>query len=160
MTKIKKEEFYSIPNCMGYFRILLIPVFCVLYLNADTWRDYYLAAGVILVSTITDFLDGQVARRFHMITELGKFLDPLADKLTHGAVAVCLAFRYETMRYLFALMLVKEGFFWDYKRISKVMAVRCGEDEPWAEEYFRLFSCLLQEKGKGRREAERSEKDA
>ena len=110
MTKIKKEEFYSIPNCMGYFRILLIPVFCVLYLNADTWRDYYLAAGVILVSTITDFLDGQVARRFHMITELGKFLDPLADKLTHGAVAVCLAFRYETMRYLFALMLVKEGF--------------------------------------------------
>src|SRR5699024_9360227 len=61
-------------------------------------------------STITDFLDGQVARRFHMITELGKFLDPLADKLTHGAVAVCLAFRYETMRYLFALMLVKEGF--------------------------------------------------
>lgn len=57
-------------------------------------------------------------------------------------------------------VLVKEGFFWDYKRISKVMAVRCGEDEPWAEEYFRLFSCLLQEKGKGRREAERSEKDA
>lgn len=110
MKKIKKEEFYSIPNCMGYFRILLIPVFCVIYLNADTWRDYYLVAGVILVSTITDFLDGQVARRFHMITELGKFLDPVADKLTHGAVALCLAFRYETMRYLFALMVVKEGF--------------------------------------------------
>lgn len=45
-----------------------------------------------------------------MITELGKFLDPVADKLTHGAVALCLAFRYETMRYLFALMVVKEGF--------------------------------------------------
>lgn len=95
---------------MGYFRILLIPLFCFLYLNAKDRSDYYLAAGVILVSYITDLLDGQVARRFHMITEFGKFLDPVADKLTHGAIALCLAFRYETMRYLFALMVIKEGF--------------------------------------------------
>lgn len=110
MKKIKKQELYSIPNCMGYFRILLIPLFCFLYLNAKDRSDYYLAAGVILVSYITDFLDGQVARRFHMITEFGKFLDPVADKLTHGAIALCLAFRYEAMRYLFALMVIKEGF--------------------------------------------------
>lgn len=110
MKKIKKEELYSIPNCMGYFRILLIPVFCFLYLNAEDRGDYYLAAGVILLSYITDFLDGQVARRFHMITEFGKILDPVADKLTHGAIALCLAFRYEAMRYLFLFMVVKEGF--------------------------------------------------
>ena len=110
MKKIKKEELYSIPNFMGYFRILLIPVFCFLYLRADDRGDYYLAAGVILLSYITDFLDGQVARRFNMITEFGKFLDPVADKLTHGAIALCLAFRYEAMRYLFVLMIFKEGF--------------------------------------------------
>lgn len=110
MGKIKKEELLSIPNCMGYFRILLIPFFCAVYLRADSMRDYYLAAGLVLVSTITDFLDGKVARKFHMITEFGKFLDPLADKLTHGAIALCLAVRYEAMRYLVALMLVKEGF--------------------------------------------------
>ena len=110
MKKIKKQELYSIPNCMGYFRILLIPLFCFLYLNAEDRGDYYLAAGVILVSYITDFLDGQVARRFHMITEFGKLLDPVADKLTHGAIALCLAFRYEAMRYLFVLMVLKEGF--------------------------------------------------
>ena len=110
MKKIKIQELYSIPNCMGYFRILLIPLFCFLYLNAEDRGDYYLAAGVILVSYITDFLDGQVARRFHMITEFGKFLDPVADKLTHGAIALCLAFRYEAMRYLFVLMVLKEGF--------------------------------------------------
>lgn len=110
MGKIKKEEFFSIPNCMGYFRILLIPFFCVIYLKADSMKDYYLAAGIVAISTITDFLDGKVARKFHMITEFGKFLDPLADKLTHGAIALCLAFRYEAMRYLVALMLVKEGF--------------------------------------------------
>lgn len=110
MKKIKKEELYSIPNCMGYFRILLIPVFCWIYLRAERPGDYYLAAGIILLSYITDFLDGQVARRFHMITEFGKFLDPVADKLTHGAVALCLVFRYEKMIYLFLLMLLKEGF--------------------------------------------------
>lgn len=43
MNKIKKEELFSIPNCMGYFRILLIPVFCVVYLQADTMKDYYLS---------------------------------------------------------------------------------------------------------------------
>lgn len=110
MKKIKKEELYSIPNCMGYFRILLIPVFCWIYLRAERPGDYYLAAGIILLSYITDFLDGQVARRFHMITEFGKFLDPVADKLTHGAVALCLVFRYEKMLYLFLLMILKEGF--------------------------------------------------
>ena len=82
----------------------------MIYLQADTIKDYYLAAGIVLISTITDFLDGKVARKFNMITEFGKFLDPFADKLTHGAIALCLAFRYEAMRYLVALMIVKEGF--------------------------------------------------
>ena len=110
MNKIKKEELLSIPNCMGYFRILLIPVFCLVYLQADTMKEYYIAAAIVAVSTVTDLLDGQVARKFNMITEFGKFLDPFADKLTHGAIALCLAVRYTSMRYLVILMLVKEGF--------------------------------------------------
>lgn len=104
------KEIFSIPNLMGYFRILLIPVFCVLFFTADTERDYLLAAVVVLISTVTDFLDGWVARRFDMITELGKFVDPVADKLTHGALAVCLAFRYPLMFLIAGIMVVKEGF--------------------------------------------------
>lgn len=110
MKKINKKELWSIPNLMGYFRILLIPVFCFVYLRADSLKDYYIAAGILLVSTITDFLDGQIARRFNMITEFGKFLDPVADKITHGAIAICLMFRYQYMKYLVLLMLIKEGF--------------------------------------------------
>lgn len=94
MKKFKKKELLSVPNCMGYFRILLIPVFCVVYLRADTPGEKYLAAAILLISTVTDFLDGKIARHFHMITEFGKFLDPVADKLTHAAVALCLAFHY------------------------------------------------------------------
>lgn len=110
MRKIKKEEIWSIPNCMGYFRILLIPVFCIIYLNAESMKDYYIAAGIVLVSTITDLFDGKVARKFNMVTELGKFIDPLADKLTHAAIALCLCTRYKRMVWLVALMAVKEGF--------------------------------------------------
>ena len=95
---------------MGYFRILLIPVFSYLYLTADTTRDYLIAAGVVLLSSLTDLFDGMVARRFNMITELGKVLDPVADKLTHAALAVCLAIRYPLMWALIALMIIKEGY--------------------------------------------------
>ena len=110
MKKFSKKELLSIPNIMGYFRILLIPVFCVIYIGADSAEDYYLAAAIVLISTITDFLDGKVARKLHMITEFGKFLDPVADMLTHAAIAVCLMFRYSGMRWLVGLMIVKEGF--------------------------------------------------
>lgn len=91
---------------MSYFRLVMIPVFCHLYLNAK----YRTAAGALLLSSITDFLDGKVARRFHMVTDLGKALDPVADKLTHAAVAFCLATRYPLMWALIILMAVKEGY--------------------------------------------------
>lgn len=110
MNKINKKELFSIPNCMGYFRILLIPLFCIEYLSADSPTDYYIASGILLISTITDFLDGQIARRLNMITEFGKFLDPIADKMTHAAIAICLMFRYPYMKYLVLLMLIKEGY--------------------------------------------------
>ena len=91
MKKFTKKEIFSIPNIMGYFRILLIPVFCYLYITAESEREYLYAAFVVLISSLTDLFDGKIARRFNMITELGKALDPIADKLTHGALAVCLA---------------------------------------------------------------------
>lgn len=110
MKYFTKKELLSVPNCMGYFRIFLIPVFCVFYLTADSVRGEYVAAAVLVISSITDFLDGKIARHFHMVTEFGKFLDPVADKLTHAAIAVCLSFRYPLMRYLIILMIIKEGF--------------------------------------------------
>lgn len=110
MKKFTKKEIFSIPNIMGYFRILLIPVFCYLYITADSEREYLYAALVVLISSLTDLFDGKIARRFNMITELGKALDPIADKLTHGALAVCLAIRYPLMWALIVLMIIKEGY--------------------------------------------------
>lgn len=74
--KITAKEIFSIPNLMGYFRILLIPVFTWIYVQADSVSDYYTAAVLVGISGLTDMFDGKVARKFNMITELGKFIDP------------------------------------------------------------------------------------
>ncbi|MBU3877101.1 CDP-alcohol phosphatidyltransferase family protein [Faecalicatena sp. AGMB00832] len=104
------RQLFSIPNLMGYFRIILIPFIVWRYVTAETITDYYIAAVIIGISGITDFLDGFVARKFHMITKVGKALDPIADKLTQGAIVIALSFRFPAMTALIVLLVVKEGF--------------------------------------------------
>lgn len=110
LKKIKLSDYFTIPNILGYVRLLLIPLFVYLYLNAGSTKDYYAAAGVILISGLTDFVDGYVARKYNQITELGKFLDPLADKLTQGAIILTLMFRIKWMNLLVILFAIKELF--------------------------------------------------
>lgn len=108
MKKSVRREYFSIPNLMGYLRILLIPVYLFLYIKAETTREYYVAAAVMLLSFMTDFFDGKIARRFDMITEFGKILDPIADKMTQGAIVISFSFRYPAMAVLLTVFLMKE----------------------------------------------------
>ncbi len=110
MTSDRCKEIFSIPNILGYFRILLIPFFMYTYLNAKTVSDYYAPAVIVGVSSITDMFDGLIARKFNMVTELGKLIDPFADKLTQGALIICFIVKYQYMRYLLMLYVLKEGF--------------------------------------------------
>ena len=96
---------WNIPNALSLFRIVLVPVFLVLYLTGR--QDW--AFLTLLVSGVTDVLDGFIARRFNMITDCGKLLDPISDKLTQVAVVVALATHYREILPLVALCLVKEG---------------------------------------------------
>lgn len=102
------KQIWSIPNLLSYFRIILIPLFVWRYVTAVTIEEYYTAGFIVLLSGLTDLLDGFIARRFHMITELGKALDPFADKLTQCALIVCLITRHPLMKGLVVLFLVKE----------------------------------------------------
>lgn len=105
-----KRDILSIPNILGYFRILLIPVFMYIYLTAESDTEYYVAAGIVALSMLTDFFDGQIARRFNQITELGKLVDPVADKLTQAGLVISVAVKYDNayMWALFVLLAVKE----------------------------------------------------
>lgn len=109
-----KKEIFTIPNVLSLFRLALIPVYMDIYLKADLAangpRDYYLAAAILAVSCLTDLIDGKIARHFNMMTTLGKFLDPVADKATQFTLIVCLAIRYPVLWYLTGFFVIKEGF--------------------------------------------------
>lgn len=101
---MKIEFKWTIPNLLSLLRILLLPLFVVLYLH----DQIYWACAVLVLSGVTDALDGVIARKFNQITDLGKLLDPVADKLTQVTVVICLATRYPELIGLVVICLVKE----------------------------------------------------
>lgn len=105
-----KNEILSIPNLLSMFRLILIPVYITIYLGARDNDDYFLAAAILAVSCLTDMIDGQIARRFNMITNLGKLLDPIADKLTQFALILCLSLRHPVLWFVVVLFFIKEIF--------------------------------------------------
>lgn len=110
MIKDWKKEIFTIPNLLSLFRLALIPLYVVIYLNARSNTDYYLAAAILAVSCLTDLIDGQIARRFNMISTVGKVLDPLADKVTQFTMVICLSIKYPILWFLVILFFIKEIF--------------------------------------------------
>ena len=105
MKKILEGKILTIPNLLSCLRLALIPCFVWQFLVRD---DRIATMILLLVSGLTDVADGFIARRFDMVSDLGKVLDPLADKLTQAAMLVCLTSSYPMMLLPFGLMVVKE----------------------------------------------------
>ena len=105
-----KKEILTIPNLLSLFRLVLIPVYMTIYLNATEASDYCLSAAILAVSCLTDMIDGKIARRFNMISTVGKILDPVSDKATQFTLILCLALKHPILWYLVCLFVVKEGF--------------------------------------------------
>lgn len=105
-----KKEIVTIPNLLSLFRLVLIPVYATLYMRATTTADHIGAAAVLALSSLTDLVDGIVARKCHMISRLGIMLDPFADKMTQGVIILCLTIRHREILPLLLLFIIKEGF--------------------------------------------------
>lgn len=104
MKNRNKNKNLNIPNTLTVIRFFLIIPFVYYFLN-----NHYIKAVVVLAASgITDMLDGLIARKFNQFTELGQMLDPLFDKLTQAAVAVCLAIKQPILIPLLAIFVVKE----------------------------------------------------
>lgn len=101
------KRIVTIPNLLSLFRLLLIPVIVWTYFGR---RDLLMTSLVLILSGITDLVDGWVARHFHMVSDLGKMLDPVADKLTQMAMLACLVDRYRFMLVPLVLLVIKEIF--------------------------------------------------
>ena len=105
LSRLTPSQIFSVPNLLSFFRIALIPAIVWSYCALDS---YPIALALIILSGITDIADGFIARRFNMVTDFGKALDPLADKLTQATIMLCLVTRFPLMWLLLVLLSVKE----------------------------------------------------
>lgn len=134
-----KKDLFTIPNWLSLFRLVLIPVYVIIYLRADETVDYAIAAGILAVSCLTDMIDGKIARHFNMISTVGKVLDPVADKATQFTLTVCLAIKYPVLWHLAALFVIKEGF----QLIAGLLAFRHGKMLSGALITGKICTCVL-----------------
>ena len=80
----------NLPNKLTVFRILCIPVFVIFLLADGITYNNYIAVAIFILASLTDFLDGKIARKYNLVTNFGKFMDPLADKLLVTAALISL----------------------------------------------------------------------
>ena len=106
-TENYQNKIITIPNILSFFRLCLIPVIVWLY---TVKQDYLRTLLILLLSAVTDIVDGIIARKCNMISDFGKAFDPVADKLTQMAMLFCLVSRFPYMMIPFVLLVVKEVF--------------------------------------------------
>ena len=114
MSKFKENvkdlftNWNTIPNWLCFIRIALIPVFTVLFVKGQ----YLWAFIAMIVAALTDVFDGKIARKFNMVSNLGKILDPIADKLSQMAIVIILIVKFwqndGIVKYIFFLFIFKE----------------------------------------------------
>lgn len=129
-----KEQILTIPNALSLFRLVLVPFIVIFYV-----KDNILASVIcIVVSGLTDLFDGKIARRFNQMSDIGKMLDPVADKVTMGAIIIALATRFKLMIpfiIIFAVCEIAKGLasVYTFKKVEKVSSsIMAGKVETFA----------------------------
>ena len=84
------EESMNLPNKRTIFRVILIPFFTIALLVPGIPAGNWIALAIFIVASLTDLLDGKIARKYNLVTNFGKFMDPLADKLLVCSALICL----------------------------------------------------------------------
>ena len=135
-SRDKRKRIVTIPNLLSLFRLLLVPVIAWLY----CWKgDYPLTAFVLLLSGATDIADGLIARRFHMVSDLGKVLDPVENKLTQTVALVCLLTRFQAVWWLLGVLVFKETVM----TIMGILVIRRTKAVYSAAWHGKLATCVL-----------------
>ncbi len=100
------DNWNTIPNWLCFLRIALIPLFTTLFIKGN----YIPAFIIMIVAALTDLFDGKIARKFNMVSNLGKILDPIADKLSQIAIVIILIVKFWDgyLKYILFLFIVKE----------------------------------------------------
>ena len=127
----------TIPNLISVIRILLIPVIAVLYYNNYIWWTVF----VIFISGLSDAVDGKIARKFNQVSNLGKLLDPVADKFTIFALAIVLFLKFkeaqseamQAFAWVFLLFIAKDVIMILGSIVLIALGTRPGAAEIWGK---------------------------
>lgn len=137
----------TIPNLLSVIRIILVPVFAVLFTNG-----HQVAALIVLaVSGLTDFFDGKIARHFNQVSELGKILDPVADKITQITIAIMLLILFrraentliQAFGWIFIVFLAKECIMVVGGLVMLLLGIKPGAAEMPGKVATMLFYCSM-----------------
>lgn len=131
-----KGKIITIPNLLSLFRILLIPIIVWLYCVE---KKYELTILVLLISGASDIIDGFIARRFNMISDIGKALDPIVDKLTQGVTLICLLIDFPRLAILLCGLLIKE-FLLGIKELYSIKKTGVVHGANW---HGKLTTCMI-----------------
>ncbi len=101
----RKEQILTIPNLLSLFRLGLLPLIAWFY---NVRQNYIAAIALLVLSGITDVVDGTIARKCNMVSDFGKILDPIADKLTQMVMLMCLAVKYTCIIWMVLVFVLKE----------------------------------------------------
>lgn len=109
----------NLPNKLTLFRVILIPFFVVFMLvnitgNADKW----IALIIFIIASLTDLLDGKIARKYNLITDFGKFMDPLADKLLVCSALICLVSLSKIPAWIVIIIIAREFIISGFRLIA------------------------------------------
>lgn len=143
----RREDVFLVPNVLCYLRVLLIIAFIIVYLvpfslAGNDKANLFIAAALMVVSVYTDFLDGYIARKFDMQSNLGTILDPIADKLCQLAIAVAIAVKLYQFPFIFILLavyIVKEAWMF----ISVILLARKNRSYGGAKWYGKVSTFML-----------------
>ncbi len=98
----------NLPNKLTMFRVILIPFFVVFLLVDITSYDKWIALGIFIIASLTDLLDGKIARKYDLVTNFGKFMDPLADKLLVCSALICLVELAKIPAWIVTIIIARE----------------------------------------------------
>ena len=114
----------NLPNKLTTFRVILIPFFVFFMLAPNmTGINHYIAAAIFIVASLTDLLDGKIARKYNLVTNFGKFMDPLADKLLVCSAMICLIQTGQLAAWIVVIIIAREFIISGFRLIASANGV-------------------------------------
>lgn len=133
------KKILNIPNILSIIRILLVPFIVWTYFSQNIKYNAIISIGLVVFSGLTDVVDGFIARRFNMITNVGKILDPIADKLTQFTVAICISISHPIMWWIVCIIFGKEVL----TLIGAIIFVNSVKTTPQAKWWGKLATVII-----------------